>query len=133
MKNSLTLFFNILYYTTIIFQDICTGFRLRGNRSVFAIVHLTRNQTEFVVALDQIIFCNAFRLRFNFSRNEIHSSMCLRITVHQIYLSMHSCIVSSMYCINYILAKYPPSAGFPSPSGGVAPSTPRLGHLRRHV
>ena len=25
------------------------------------------------------------------------------------------------------LAKYPPSAGFPSPSGGVAPSVPPLG------
>ena len=29
------------------------------------------------------------------------------------------------------LAKFPPSAGFPSPSGGVAPSAPPLGHLRR--
>ena len=31
----------------------------------------------------------------------------------------------------YILAKYPTSARFPSPSGGVVPSVPRLGHLRR--
>ena len=29
------------------------------------------------------------------------------------------------------LAKFPPSAGFPSPSGGVTPSMPPLGHLRR--
>ena len=27
----------------------------------------------------------------------------------------------------YILAKFPPSAGFPSPSGGVAPLAPPLG------
>ena len=27
----------------------------------------------------------------------------------------------------YILAKYPPSAGFPSPSGGTVPSAPLLG------
>ena len=33
-----------------------------------------------------------------------------------------------MYIYNYkILAKYPPSAGFPSPFGGVAPSVPPLG------
>ena len=32
---------------------------------------------------------------------------------------------------SWILAKFPPSAGFPSPSGGVAPSAPRLVCLRR--
>ena len=32
-----------------------------------------------------------------------------------------------IYCLIIILAKYPPSAGFPSPSEGVAPSAPRLG------
>ena len=31
------------------------------------------------------------------------------------------------------LAKYPPSAGFPSPSGGVAPSVPPLGAFCTHV
>ena len=32
-----------------------------------------------------------------------------------------------IYMNIYILAKYPPSAGFPSPSGGVAPWVPPLG------
>ena len=40
-------------------------------------------------------------------------------------------VFSSLPLYSYILAKHPPSAGFPLPSGGAEPRAPPLGCLRR--